>query len=51
MTTDFDLAYPSQIGGSVTRSPGQRPSSGELDDQCLSKERDRECPAHKEAIS
>lgn len=35
--------YPDQIGDQVTLPAGQRPSSGELDNQCLAKERNGEC--------
>lgn len=35
--------YPSTIAEKVTLPQGQRPSSGELDNQCLSKEREGNC--------
>jgi len=36
-------SYPQTIAASQTLPPGQRPKSGELDDQCLAKERNGTC--------
>lgn len=36
-------SYPATIADSVTLPAGQRPTSGELDNQCLSKEQSGNC--------